>query len=293
MTGDTCQCIAHGVGFRFQDLRSLFHYENQRNPDIGVPEIHTLSTNYRTHSGILKLANSIVDIMAYYFRDTVDVDPKSREVAHFKGPRPLLLTQSSTEELVCLLAGGSASTEEKSTIEFGAHQAIIVRNQQAKETLPAEFQGALCLTTNEAKGLEFDDVILYNFFKDSLAQNQEWRCVTQYQLDLQDEESEAREMLQSMRPLQFNRSEHMALNDELKHLYVGVTRARVRVILYDEDKKMRAPFWHFLTSNCLVEPVSVMSVDPTGEPSRPEMDALAVKSTPEEWRSRGNNLLEN
>ena len=69
-----------------------------------------------------------------------------------QGPKPLLLTESTTEELCCLLAGSAATLEEKSSIEFGAHQAIIVRNQKAKEDLPDEFRGALCLTTNEAKG---------------------------------------------------------------------------------------------------------------------------------------------
>lgn len=33
---------------------------------------------------------------------------------------------------------------------------------------------ALCLTVYEAKGLEFDDVILYNFFHDSPAANMWW-----------------------------------------------------------------------------------------------------------------------
>ena len=70
--------------------------------------------------------------------------------------------------------------------------------------------------------LEFDDVIIYNFFCDSQAQKDEWRCLSQYQLDQLDWELDANtdtcKTLHSMRPLQFNRSEHMALNDELKHL---------------------------------------------------------------------------
>lgn len=34
----------------------------------------------------------------------------------------------------------------------------------------------LCLTVYEAKGLEFTDVILYNFFKDSKCENQ-WKLL--------------------------------------------------------------------------------------------------------------------
>ena len=35
----------------------------------------------------------------------------------------------------------------------------------------------LCLTVYEAKGLEFDDVILFNFFKDSKCDNQ-WNLIS-------------------------------------------------------------------------------------------------------------------
>lgn len=37
----------------------------------------------------------------------------------------------------------------------------------AKEKIPEELGLALVLTVYEAKGLEFDDVLLYNFFTDS------------------------------------------------------------------------------------------------------------------------------
>lgn len=40
-------------------------------------------------------------------------------------------------------------------------------NETAKEKIPEELSLALVLTIYEAKGLEFDDVLLYNFFTDS------------------------------------------------------------------------------------------------------------------------------
>ena len=47
---------------------------------------------------------------------------------------------------------------------FGASQVVIVREQNVKQQLPDFMKGMLCLTVYEAKGLEFDDVILFNFF---------------------------------------------------------------------------------------------------------------------------------
>lgn len=46
-------------------------------------------------------------------------------------------------------------------------QVILVTNETAKEKMPEELELALVLTVYEAKGLEFDDVLLYNFFTDS------------------------------------------------------------------------------------------------------------------------------
>ena len=56
---------------------------------------------------------------------------------------------------------------ETSRIEFGAHQAILVVDDNARNRIPEELKGALVLTLYEAKRLEFDDVLLYNLFKDS------------------------------------------------------------------------------------------------------------------------------
>jgi superfamily I DNA/RNA helicase len=51
-----------------------------------------------------------------------------------------------------------------------------VRNQEAKDKIPDFLQTALCLTVYEAKGLEFEDVILFNFFEDSIT-SQHWNLL--------------------------------------------------------------------------------------------------------------------
>ena len=42
---------------------------------------------------------------------------------------------------------------------------MIVRNAEDKLKVPSMFENLLCLTVIESKGLEFDDVIVYNFFE--------------------------------------------------------------------------------------------------------------------------------
>ena len=44
---------------------------------------------------------------------------------------------------------------------------IIVQTNEAKKRIPEALKAGIVLTVFEAKGLEFDDVLLYDFFKDS------------------------------------------------------------------------------------------------------------------------------
>jgi len=48
---------------------------------------------------------------------------------------------------------------DTTTIEFGAHQVIIVQSEEAKKALPDVLQAGIGLTVFEAKGLELDDVL--------------------------------------------------------------------------------------------------------------------------------------
>ena len=75
-----------------------------------------------------------------------------------------MLNTGDKQQLPLLL---SDRGRESSDIEFGAHQAILVTDDKAREGLPTQLKSALVLTLYEAKGLEFDDVLLYNMFTNS------------------------------------------------------------------------------------------------------------------------------
>ena len=163
-TGDTAQSIMRGIAFRFQDLRSSFHRIHSKIPAINVPQKpHNLTINFRSHSGILKLAGSIIDLISEFFKDSIDHLPDDEGM--FPGPTPVLLESCKIDDLALLL---STNKRESSAIEFGAHQVILVQSKEAKDNLPSILKGAIVLTIFEAKGLEFDDVLLYNFFNDSM-----------------------------------------------------------------------------------------------------------------------------
>ena len=168
LTGDTAQSVMRGISFRFEDLRSLFFYLKESYKAVGVqaevlvPQIMPLIYNYRSHSGILNLASSVVSLLQEYFPESFD--KLAKDQGQLDGPKPVLLGSCSQSDLAIILRGNKRKT---TTIEFGAHQVILVASNEARERLPEELSHALVLTIYEAKGLEFDDVLVYNFFKDS------------------------------------------------------------------------------------------------------------------------------
>ncbi|XP_040446265.1 TPR and ankyrin repeat-containing protein 1 isoform X1 [Falco naumanni] len=288
LTGDTAQSIMKGVAFRFSDLRSLFHYasKNSMNKKQRVRKprrIYQLYQNYRSHSGILRLASGVVDLLQHYFPESFDRLPK--DCGLFDGPKPTVLESCSVSDLAILLRGNKRKTQP---IEFGAHQVVLVANETAKEKIPEELSLALVLTVYEAKGLEFDDVLLYNFFTDSEA-SKEWKIITSY---TPDSDVQVGSKLLIEMPLEdatgmqkrtsFNVEMYKMLNGELKQLYTAITRARVNLWIFDEDSDKRAPAFKYFIKREFVRVVK------TDEKKDLDDSMFAKTSTPEEWIAQGD-----
>ena len=169
LTGDTAQCIMRGISFRFKDLTTIFYdaklTSKRSDPQVKVtdPKLKKLTINFRSDSGILRLAASVLDILAHFFPASFDKDlPPDKAVFDKAESTPVLLQLSgdNVNDLALIMSG---NRREASNIQFGAHQAIIVQSEEAKKEAAAFLSGNI-LTVYEAKGLEFDDVLLYNFF---------------------------------------------------------------------------------------------------------------------------------
>ncbi|MEJ1285862.1 tetratricopeptide repeat and ankyrin repeat containing 1 [Cricetulus griseus] len=262
LTGDTAQSIMKGVAFRFSDLLSLFHYASRNTVDkqcaVRKPKrIHQLYQNYRSHSGILNLASGVVDLLQFYFPESFDRLP--RDSGLFDGPKPTLLDSCSVSDLAILLRGNKRKTQP---IEFGAHQVILVANEMAKEKIPEELGLALVLTVYEAKGLEFDDVLLYNFFTDSEAYK-EWKIISSFtpSSDSREENWPLTEVplekssSSQARSHMVNPEMYKLLNGELKQLYTAITRARVNLWIFDENLEKRAPAFKYFIRRDFVQVV--------------------------------------
>ncbi|XP_059151541.1 TPR and ankyrin repeat-containing protein 1-like [Physella acuta] len=266
LAGDTAQCIMRGISFRFCDLKSLFYFVDQsrhrkKNKSSQI-ELEHLTINYRSHAGILSLASSILTLLEELFPETIDCVVKDQGM--LDGPKPVLIETCEAAELAELLTGNQRET---SHIEFGAHQAIIVMNEQAKNLLPEELK----------KGIA----------------EKEWRVVTGLLWIFTDKTR----MMQAQREksdivylhkdapkgLQFDKNQHQLLETELKQLYTAVTRARVNVWIFDECAEKRNPMFHFFKTLNLA----------THELKTQESFIKGIEtSNAKDWLIRGNQFME-
>ncbi|KAH7337929.1 hypothetical protein B0J17DRAFT_405385 [Rhizoctonia solani] len=274
MAGDTAQTISAGSSFRFEDLKAFsWRLENQdetvqnekRKPIH--PTLFHLSVNYRSHGGIVDCASAIVELVSELFPNSID--KLKKETGLIGGPRP---TFFSGWEHSSIPIGQFLRDQDNVKVDFGAHQVILVRNEAARNSLRAQVGDiGLILTLYESKGLEFNDVLLYNFFEDSVASDTTWRIVL-HGLNSR-----------KYHPLpQFEEVRHAVICSELKNLYVGLTRARNHCWILDVSERaepMKQIFW---TERNLIGQCG------PGDPI-PQLSASSSKS---EWEERGRALFE-
>ena len=226
-----------------------------------------LKKNFRSHRRILQLGNSIVRMLEMLQRG--DLDVMDDEVSELDGPKPIVIQRGEkVETLFKLIKESFGSTyDDEGHLIGSAEQVLIVRNEEEKRNLPIELQKIPAFTVVESKGLEFDDVILYNFFGSS-EKYQCWNYLKKINIEIHDMSPEQYQTLLERKQksrsglvddyryfepffdeekqmyhipaLQMGKeinAEDMELynyvNDELKSLYVAITRAKKTFVVFD------------------------------------------------------------
>ncbi|KAK7064846.1 UvrD-like helicase ATP-binding domain-containing protein [Favolaschia claudopus] len=273
--GDTAQTIAAGSSFRFNELKAFLHRteskRQQKHPELNFhllvpPHEFQLTVNYRSQTRIVDCARTIIETLTEFWPESIDkLQPERGTV---DGLRPIFFTNWDSENTQSkqFLFGNESSD---STV-FGAHQCILVRDEAAKKELE-ELVGeiGIVMTLYESKGLEFNDVLLYNFFADSAATEAQWRIVLNLVAD-----GPPAPTLDSMR--------HAIICSELKFLYVAITRARNNIWIADCSTKGE-PMRLLWTSRDQIQNC-VLGVD---------TPRFAISSTREEWQQQARTLFDN
>ena len=223
--GDTAQAIANDSTFRFEDIRALLykHFntasEVMNQNRLAKPILFKLAKNYRSHRGILRVASLVMDLLWRGYPDAVDrLGP---EIGQLFGPMPTIFIGCDTSLLTSTNVGHVNLAGN--TTDFGAEQVILVRDEIMKSELrDCIGDAALVLTILQSKGMEFDDVILWEFFS---------RCPNDNGV------RNLRSLLEADRAPTYAR-EHADMCTELKRLYVAVTRARIQLFLIESSEKI-------------------------------------------------------
>ncbi|PCH33046.1 hypothetical protein WOLCODRAFT_62498 [Wolfiporia cocos MD-104 SS10] len=271
--GDTAQTISVGSAFRFNDLKAFLYRVEESAASASVSRIQPasfeLGVNYRSHAGIVNCAHSVVKLITQFWPHAIDHLAEERGI--IEGIKPVYFTgwDESSVRYEQFLFGSSGEQ-----IEFGAHQCILVRDDAARDRLRAQVGDiGLIMTLYESKGLEFNDVLLYNFFADSTVDATRWRVV----LNALPEH-----YARLHKAPHFDDSRHHGVCRELKFLYVAITRARKNLWIADSSDK-GDPMRIFWTSK---EQIEICMPDSN-------VPRLATSSTPEEWAKTALALFNN
>ncbi|KAI6094857.1 hypothetical protein EDD16DRAFT_1502638 [Pisolithus croceorrhizus] len=279
--GDTAQTISAGSSFRFDDLKAFIYRVEAghtahivRERAVSLPESFQLAINYRSHGGIVNCAHSVIELISHFWPNSIDhLQP---EHGIIDGSKPVLFMGwgKDTTHYQQFFVGAPGSH-----IEFGAQQCILVRNERAREKLQQQVgEIGLIMTLYESKGLEFNDVLLYNFFEDSNVDLSRWRVVLAAIDGLVGDHNRSQLHVPT-----FGRDEsrYAAICSELKLLYVGITRARRRLWIVDKSDKAE-PMKLFWSSRSQIQNCAPGT----------DVSCLAVSSTAEEWAESGRSLFQ-
>jgi hypothetical protein len=149
LCGDSNQ-IVHPNFFSWSKLKSFFY----RQDDLETPAeiIRILHNNYRNSADVTEVANRILKLKTARFGS---IDRESHYLVHSTVEKP---------GTVLLLANTEAITRElNQKTRQSTRFAVVVMHPEHKAAARAHFHTPLIFSIQEAKGLEYENLILYNF----------------------------------------------------------------------------------------------------------------------------------
>lgn len=153
LCGDSNQ-IVHPNFFSWAGLKRYFFERDRDDGDGEAPQevMRILTTNYRSSAQVTEVANRILRLKTARFRS---VDKESSY---------LVTSNSKTDGAVVLLPETSKSTSELDAKTRASTQfAVIVLHAEDKARAKKRFHTPLVFSIREAKGLEYENIILYDF----------------------------------------------------------------------------------------------------------------------------------
>jgi hypothetical protein len=162
IAGDDHQIINHS-GFRWENIKNLF-YNDLKTPINGLDK---LDVNFRCPGSIANLAYSINELQ----KEFIDTEYKTKIMkSDVSGKKPILLYNIDEESLI------------KYICNLGPTQVVLVKdideqNNLRNKCIRMSSKTPLIFTIDEAKGLEFDIVVLWKLARDKSGSNDIWEKI--------------------------------------------------------------------------------------------------------------------
>lgn len=146
LCGDSNQ-IVHPNFFSWANVKTMFYTQDALDKEVRV-----LRTNYRNSPEVTEVANRLLKIKNARFGS---IDRESTYLVHAISTKP--------GEVVCLPDNPKIKQELNQKTRQSAQFAVVVMSNEDKAEARKAFQTPLLFSVQEAKGLEYENVILYNF----------------------------------------------------------------------------------------------------------------------------------
>ena len=285
LAGDTCQTISKINNFRFADLNSaLYTIGEIENIKINEPKHIEINLNFRCQANILKFSHILYEMIRYFFSNTLDKVRIDFSTQVGGGEKPFLIpykirtnegdknkileNKTGFDYFLKRLTDNNLFLDDKNAIinlSFSVNHCVICRNNSIVKKLNEKYNNKIfCSTIYESKGLEYEIVIIYNFFQDSIPLLKDiWKFILKnisfkkvennylylikQNLEYENYSTHIKDEIYSIFKEKFRAdfpqsiSEKFSLYNfcsELKELYSAVTRAKSRLYFYEENMEL-------------------------------------------------------
>lgn len=217
LCGDSNQ-IVHPNFFSWSKLKSLFFTHGELQGDVDL--IRILHTNYRNSPQVTELANRVLLLKNARFGS---IDKESSYLVNSNG--------HVQGQVVFLQDRDNIRRELDAKTRTSTKFAVVVMHAEQKAQAQQHFNTPLVFSIQEAKGLEYDNIILYNFLT---SEDKRFREISSgvSHADLQQDLKYARAKDKTDKSLE-------TYKFYINALYVALTRAVRNLYWIEADSKQR------------------------------------------------------
>ena len=259
LAGDPCQSVVEGVEFRFEEIRSVGFYVCGTERRHLIPEKpKTVNVNFRSHSGILQTAAAVLSCLFGAFPESA----KQLKEDHglFSGPRPGVFSR-----------GGVSFQRLREAISAGGGIVVLTHDVTVPQCKDALGGYPLVYGIREAKGLEFQSVVLVDFFSElPRALQKPWRDLLLGRTD----------------DVNFS-TRYPEVEGQLKLLYTAITRCMHRLFFAETKSSIAGDAFVRWLTTCSTTTTSPRNTLLALGTRCSLNDVEKMQQTPDDWRSAG------